>query len=565
MVLARGVPRIHKEGTMRSPTVVHRLLLAGMLLALLTSPGQLSASAADSASLPLADFNRDNFADLAIGVPYDSPGSVASAGAVDVIYGSHSGLSPTGVQYWHQDRPGTEGSAEEHDLFGQALAAGDFDGDGYFDLAVGVPEQTVGGHANAGAVHILYGSRPGLSTAGDQIWHQDSGAVGSIAEEGDYFGWTLAAGDFNGDGRDDLAVGVPFEDWTERDSGLVQILYGSVAGVTDDRNQLWRQGVGGLLETEEFTDQFGKALAVGDFNDDGYADLVVGVPDENFTSPVRTSAGVVQVIHGSALGLAAAGNQVWHQDRIDTQGSADSEELFGIALTTGDFNGDGRDDLAVGVPGEEVGSHSRAGAVQVFFSMAGGLTHVDLLLDQDDLGINAHQSDFFGRSLSASDFNGDGYADLAVGVPGEDLLGVAPQDCGSVNVLYGSGTGPSTTDFDVWYQGIISGLTDTPEAYDQFGRTLAAGDFNGDGYGDLIIGVPYEDVVYQSDTKVDAGYVHILYGTGGGLSNVRTGWLLQDNFRVLDAPADNELFGKALAAIPGVYHRSFLPIAFSAP
>lgn len=107
---------------------------------------------------PQADFNHDLYADLAIGVPYDSPGGVMEAGGVNVIYGTNVGLFPFVSDHWHQDQPNTEDSAEILEHFGRALTVGDFDGDGYYDLAVGVPIQTVNGHGGAGAVHVFYGS-----------------------------------------------------------------------------------------------------------------------------------------------------------------------------------------------------------------------------------------------------------------------------------------------------------------------------------------------------------------------------------------------------------------------
>src|SRR5215212_8501331 len=107
-----------------------------------------------------------------------------------------------------------------------AVAAGDFNGDGFGDLAVGLPETDVGAGTAVGVVRIWYGSAAGYAP-GNQVWSQDTTGVQDVAENGDRFGFALAAGDFNRDGRDDLAVGVPHEDvGTAVDGGQVQVLYG---------------------------------------------------------------------------------------------------------------------------------------------------------------------------------------------------------------------------------------------------------------------------------------------------------------------------------------------------
>jgi hypothetical protein len=155
-----------------------------------------------------------------------------------VLYGSARGLTAAGDQLWSQDgeanRGDIIGSPEGGDLFGEALASGDFNGDGADDLAVGVPFEDLGGTADAGFVNVLYGRRFfGLDAPGNQSFDQDSaGLTSTAAETDDRFGQTLAVGDFNGDGRDDLAVGVPLEDiGSTSDAGIVQILYGSEGGI----------------------------------------------------------------------------------------------------------------------------------------------------------------------------------------------------------------------------------------------------------------------------------------------------------------------------------------------
>lgn len=130
-------------------------------------------------ALRVGDFDGDGFDDLAV--------SRRNVG-VHAIYGTAAGLTSTGVQLWSQSSRGIEEVAEADGYFGNALGVGDFDGDGFDDLAVGVPYQDHGGHDNNGVVHLMYGIASGLSSTGDQLWFQDSLGIEEVAETQDWFG-----------------------------------------------------------------------------------------------------------------------------------------------------------------------------------------------------------------------------------------------------------------------------------------------------------------------------------------------------------------------------------------
>jgi hypothetical protein len=528
---------------MRRLSMVLVLALAAAVWPAVSAAAHAGTAASAAAGSLEADFNNDGFADLAVGAPFEDIGAIPDAGAVNVLYGAAGGLSAAGNQQFWQGAGGVAGTAEAGDGFGFALAAGDFNNDGFADLAVGVPFEAIGATRGAGAVNVLYGAAGGLTGAGSQLFRQGAGGVGGSAEELDEFGRALSAGDFNNDGFADLAVGVPFEDiGAIPETGAVNVLYGGTGGLTGTGSQAFWQAAGGVGGDLGDFDRFGWALVSGDFNNDSFADLAVGVPGES-TGAIE-GAGAVTVLYGAAGGLTGTGSQLLEQDTGGVVGTAESGDGFGSALAAADFNNDGFGDLAVGVPFEAIGATRGAGAVNVLYGAAGGLTGTgSQLFWQGAGGVAGIAEDFdqFGFALAAGDFNSDSSADLAVGAPFEDVG--STEVAGAVNVLYGGGPGGlSAAGNQQFWQG-AGGVAGVAEDFDAFGFALSAGDFNNNGSADLAVGVPFEDV----GAIAEAGAVNVLYGGGpGGLSAAGNQQFWQGAGGVAGVAEDFDAFGWAL-------------------
>jgi hypothetical protein len=535
-----GEPLGGKVVRMRRMAIVLALALVPIMGPAVLSPAEAGTAAVAAGSLQ-ADFNNDGFIDAAVGVPLEDIGGTLDAGAVNVLYGSASGLTGAGSQQFWQGAGGVPGPAEAGDLFGFSLATGDFNNDGFADLAVGAPFEDVGSIVDAGLVNVLYGSAAGLTGAGSQQFWQGAGGggVSGTTEAGDSFGFWLASGDFNANSFDDLAVGVVGEDiGSIVDAGSVNVLSGSAAGLTGAGSQQFWQGAG-LPGSAEAGDGLGFALVAGDFNNDTFVDLAAGAPFEAIGSAVE--AGSVNVLPGSAAGLTSAGSQQFWQGAAGVAGTAEAGDFFGSALAAGDFNNDGFAELAIGAPVESIGSIAGAGAVNVLRGTAAGLTGAgSQQFWQGSGGITGttEVGDNLGSSLAGGDFNNDGFADLSVGVVGEDI-GSVP-DAGAVNVLHGTAGGLTGVGSQGFWQG-SGGITGTSEAGDGVGFAVAAGDFNNDSFVDLVAGVPFESI----GAVAGAGAVNVLHGTAGGLTGTGSQGFWQGT-GVPGTAEEGDLFGFAL-------------------
>jgi len=424
-------------------------------------PDQVSAEGGFAVA-GAGDVNRDGFDDVIVGAwLYDN--GQTDEGRAYVFHGSATGPSPTADWVFELDQAGAN--------LGAAVGpAGDVDGDGYDDVIVGAFNFSNGQLAE-GAAFVFHGSPSGLSTSPDWSFegNQASATLGFPV-------WS--AGDVNGDGYGDVVVGSYQFDNGETDEGAAFVFHGSPTGLAAAPS--W-QAEGNQVEA-----YFGvQAGTAGDVNGDGFDDLIVAA---EIYDNGQVDEGAAFLYLGSASGLSPS--PAWSVES-DQAGAG----VFGVG-TAGDVNGDGYDDVVVGLETFTNGQLHEGQAIAFHGSPAGLSSTPSWSYDADQ----AHAG-LGGSAVGAGDLNGDGFGDVVVGAWQFDSPEAAE---GRAYVFMGSAAGLSPV-ADWWAEGNQAGGL--------LGVVAApAWDVDGDGFDDLLTGAGRYD-----DGQVDEGAAFLFLGSAGGI------------------------------------------------
>ncbi len=444
------------------------------------------------------DVNGDGYSDVVVGAHIYDSGEINTGRAL-AFMGSSDGLSTQPAWITECDQSNAE--------FGRAVAfAGDVNGDGYGDVLVGAPRYS-NGQADEGRAFVYLGSMSGL--ASDAAWTVESDKADAL-----FGGSVSAAGDVNGDGYGDVIVGArghgsvdvgvvssgarmgsgytnahasasEFE--LTFDAGRAFAFYGSPSGPA--KQVSWTaNGEGGHAH-------FASSVAgAGDVNGDGYSDVIVGAPGY---ASLHRDAGAAYVYLGSRAGLAAA--HAW-----SVSGERPDALLGTCVATAGDVNGDGYSDVIVGSPGFAgeyrwpFGDTESEGRADIFLGSSTGLDTSSAWSVEGD----AHRASLGFSVASAGDVNGDGFGDVIVGAPAY-VVGFGSWGYGRALVYLGSASGVAE---------VAAWSTEADQSSSILGHSVAsAGDVNGDGYSDLIVGAPF----YESWGGAQAGSAQVFLGSAG--------------------------------------------------
>ncbi|SDH39337.1 Por secretion system C-terminal sorting domain-containing protein [Dyadobacter soli] len=422
---------------------------------------QLNAAMGNKVS-SAGDVNGDGYSDVLISAYLHDLPNNKDNGIVNLYLGSQTGISA-------QQQPARTFYGADNDHMGSSIAcAGDVNGDGYSDILLGA-EYHDNGQFNEGAVYVYHGSKNGI--VGDPFSMLESNQGNA------WFGTAVAsAGDVNGDGYSDIVIGCYTFDNGQTDEGHAFIYHGGAEGIgTKDAVTITANTTGA---------QIGFSVAsAGDINGDGYGDVVIGAPTYDLG---QSFEGIARIYYGAADGINTGSYYILQKDQVNSN--------FGYSVAgAGDTNGDGFDDVLVGAKDYTIGENQE-GIVFLYYGTASG---IDLNLQPKALQMNKADSDFGYAVASAGDVNRDGYADIIIGAP----TYVAP---GAAFVCFGGVNGPAN-------QVALTGFTNT-----HFGEAVSsAGDVNGDGYSDVIVGA-----WGGSFGEASEGLAYVYHGASSGLDAV---------------------------------------------
>ncbi len=467
----------------------------------------------------IGDVNGDGRDDLLIGALSADPTGGTDAGVSYVVYGRQGGF---GASLDLANLTAAQGFAitgvNAFDYSGASVrAAGDVNGDGLADFLIGAPWGEAAQGTNAGESYLVFGRAGGFGAGLDlTTLNGTTGVTFRGGAAGDGLGFAVSsAGDINGDGFDDLILGAREANGVGRaDAGASYVVFGRAAGFGAGIDVAGLTGTNGFaILGADATDRSGYSVAAaGDVNGDGIDDLIIGAPQGDPGG--RANAGEAYVVFGRLGGFGATLDLgTLNGTNGFTISGVDAGDNAGWSVASaGDLNGDGRADLVIGALYADPGGRDNAGETYVVFGRAGGFgANLDLSTMPAAMGFTITGTaalNLTGHSVaSAGDVNGDGIDDLLIGALYADGTGGA--DAGETYVVFGRTTGFGNVLDLSSLNGQTGFVIGGVAAGDFSGQSVsAAGDVNGDGFDDLIIGAPLAD----PSGRVNAGSSYVLFG-----------------------------------------------------